>query len=202
MTLDEYLKSALRTWAERPAADRLRNATLGIAGEAGEIVDVVKKFLYHGKSSEETRAKLEGEIGDLFYYSVIYMHERGWSEPAGSFYGVVRLFGKDVVPNWGSIQSSIKKLDEDNLFDMAVVISMSAGSLATTSAHHIKTITGGGHTIPMDARLAQMTVAEILHYAILLAAEFDMSANEIALANIAKLRDRWPGGWRQPASVL
>lgn len=199
MTLEEYLQLALRTWADRPAADRLRNATLGIAGEAGEIVEVVKKHLYHGKSHEETRVKLEGELGDLFYYAVIYMYERGWSEPAGSFYGIVRLFGKEVAPNWGCIQSSIKKVEEDDLFGMAVAIAQSAGSLTTTSAHHIKTVTGGGHTIPMDARLAQMTLAELLYYAILLGAEFDLSANEIALANIAKLNARHPNGWQQPA---
>lgn len=199
MTLEEYLQLALRTWADRPAADRLRNATLGIAGEAGEIVEVVKKHLYHGKSHEETRAKLEGELGDLFYYTVIYIYERGWSEYAGSFYGIVRLFGKEVVPSWGSIQSSIKKVEEDDLFGMAVAVAQAAGSLTTTSAHHIKTVTSGGHIIPMDARLAQMTLAELLHYAILLGAEFDLSANEIALSNIAKLRARHPDGWRQPA---
>lgn len=196
MTLEEYLKSALRTWADRPAADRLRNAALGIAGEAGETVDIIKKYLYHGKSREETRAKLEGELGDLFYYAVIYMHERGWSEPAMSFYGVLRMFGKDATPSWGSIQSSIKRTEEDGLFEMAVAISLSAGSLASTSVSHIKTVESGGRSIPLDVRLAQMTIAEILHYAILLGAEFDLSANEIALANIAKLKARHPQGWQ------
>jgi NTP pyrophosphatase (non-canonical NTP hydrolase) len=42
------------------------NMCMGIAGEAGEVVDYIKKVLYHGK--ELDCQKLSEEIGDLLWY--------------------------------------------------------------------------------------------------------------------------------------
>jgi NTP pyrophosphatase (non-canonical NTP hydrolase) len=43
---------------------------LGIAGEAGEVADVVKKILFHGKPfDDETKAHLLKEIGDVVWYA-------------------------------------------------------------------------------------------------------------------------------------
>ena len=45
------------------------HAALGIAGEAGEIVDVIKKHVIYGK--REVGAELIEEMGDLFWYLAI-----------------------------------------------------------------------------------------------------------------------------------
>lgn len=42
------------------------NMCMGIAGESGEVVDYVKKVLFHGK--ELDYLKLKEEIGDLMWY--------------------------------------------------------------------------------------------------------------------------------------
>lgn len=47
-------------------ADGLIHATLGIAGEAGEIVDAVKKHWVYGKKLDV--ANLKEEVGDLLFY--------------------------------------------------------------------------------------------------------------------------------------
>lgn len=44
----------------------LINATLGLAGEAGEVTDIVKKFFYHGHDLD--RQALIKELGDLQFY--------------------------------------------------------------------------------------------------------------------------------------
>ncbi|SRR6266516_1421379 len=48
--------------------DQVDNALLGIAGEAGEILDHFKKLRYHPNGGDRTAAKLRAEIGDLLWY--------------------------------------------------------------------------------------------------------------------------------------
>lgn len=46
--------------------DQILNAGMGIGGEAGEIVDLLKKHVFH--SHVVTRSQLTEELGDLLYY--------------------------------------------------------------------------------------------------------------------------------------
>lgn len=46
--------------------EQLASAALGIAGEAGEVADVIKKHLFHGHDLD--RKKLLKELGDVRYY--------------------------------------------------------------------------------------------------------------------------------------
>jgi NTP pyrophosphatase (non-canonical NTP hydrolase) len=42
---------------------------LGLAGEAGEVADIVKKIIFHEMElTEEVRAKLLKECGDVMWY--------------------------------------------------------------------------------------------------------------------------------------
>lgn len=48
---------------------RLTTAGLGLCGEGGEVGDIVKKVLFHGKPyTEELREKLVDEGGDITWY--------------------------------------------------------------------------------------------------------------------------------------
>lgn len=67
MTLDEYQHLAARTLgADRTHEQQLANAALGLAGEAGEVADMVKKHLYHGWPVD--RDSLVKELGDCMWY--------------------------------------------------------------------------------------------------------------------------------------
>lgn len=56
-----------RTWrTDLPHNNRLANAALGLAGEAGEVADLIKKMLFHGhKINEELFLQ---ELGDVYFY--------------------------------------------------------------------------------------------------------------------------------------
>lgn len=57
--------------------ERINNAVLGIAGEAGEIVEAHKKTLYHGHDMDGEQVR--DELGDLFFYAAWLADEYGWT---------------------------------------------------------------------------------------------------------------------------
>lgn len=70
MDLNEYQRAAMRTAGtleERGVA--LANWGLGIAGEAGEVADYVKKVVFHGHALD--RDKLRKELGDVLWYVAV-----------------------------------------------------------------------------------------------------------------------------------
>ena len=67
MTVNEYQKLAMTTL--NPALDRkdvLINSVMGLCGESGEAIDIVKKWLAQGH--ELDRDKLAKELGDIAWY--------------------------------------------------------------------------------------------------------------------------------------
>ena len=67
MNFDDYQHAAARTSDPlQPTIDRLTNGALGLGGEAGEVIELVKKHRYHGKPLD--REALVGELGDVLWY--------------------------------------------------------------------------------------------------------------------------------------
>ena len=67
MTVNEYQKLAMTTL--NPALDKkdvLINGVMGLCGESGEAIDIVKKWLAQGH--ELDREKLAKELGDIAWY--------------------------------------------------------------------------------------------------------------------------------------
>jgi NTP pyrophosphatase (non-canonical NTP hydrolase) len=185
MTLSEYLDSCLRTWANRDASRfaHVRNAALGIAGETGEIIEVVKKFLYHNKTGDECRVLANGEIGDLFYYLIVYMHERKCK---------LDEFAKVMGANsesWADIQAAVRMRSRDgDVFTMAMSLSILSGKLSAFTMNHI--------SFGADDPNEGTTMAHVLRTAILIANFFSLDAEGIAKHNVEKLKNRHPQGWK------
>lgn len=67
LTLDEYQKLAARTAGAGGDGDRrLIISALGMAGEAGEFANIVKKMTAHGHHI--TPEELADELGDVLWY--------------------------------------------------------------------------------------------------------------------------------------
>lgn len=82
MTIDEYQKLALTTAISHP--DPLMDKTIwvmGIAGEAGEVVEKWKKLVAYrdGKITTEDMAELKKEMGDVIWYIAVLAHSLGIS---------------------------------------------------------------------------------------------------------------------------
>ena len=66
MTLNEYQKLAQRTSGTLSYEDKLLNGVMGLNGEAGECIDVLKKHLFQGHGLDTE--KLIDELGDVLWY--------------------------------------------------------------------------------------------------------------------------------------
>lgn len=67
MTINEYQKLAMTTLnKELSKKDVLINGVMGLCGESGEAIDIVKKHLAQGH--ELDREKLVKELGDIAWY--------------------------------------------------------------------------------------------------------------------------------------
>lgn len=52
------------------------NASSGIAGEAGEVNEIIKKWIFHGNDLDEEH--LKKELGDVTWYIAMMCHAFGW----------------------------------------------------------------------------------------------------------------------------
>lgn len=70
MKFEEYQSEASVTALYPRRLSNLEYPTLGLAGEAGEVANIVKKIQRDndGIITDETRAKLKDELGDVLWY--------------------------------------------------------------------------------------------------------------------------------------
>ena len=64
--MNEYQVKAQRTTATHTEEDKLINGCMGLAGECGEVCDLVKKFAFQGHALD--RDKVIEELGDVLWY--------------------------------------------------------------------------------------------------------------------------------------
>lgn len=82
MNFDEYQKKALTTAKNHP--DPLMDKTIwamGIAGEAGEVIEKWKKIVAYkkGKINKADKEELKKELGDVVWYIAVLAHSLGLS---------------------------------------------------------------------------------------------------------------------------
>lgn len=75
MTANEYQRQRAEDNGDVPFEEARVLYSLGIAGEAGEVADYMKKVIGHGK--EFDRSKLVDELGDVLWYVSQLAHIHG-----------------------------------------------------------------------------------------------------------------------------
>ena len=70
MDFKEYQRRAKETAIYPHRGDTITYPTLGLVGEAGEVANVIKKIIRddNGEITEERRAVLKKELGDILWY--------------------------------------------------------------------------------------------------------------------------------------
>lgn len=77
MTMEDYQDNAIRTAQGMESPMMLANWGLGLAGEAGEVIELIKKSLYHGKDLD--KSALSKELGDVLWYIAAICEQTGIS---------------------------------------------------------------------------------------------------------------------------
>lgn len=80
MTPNEYQKECLRTEptdAKISKTTRIENGLMGLNGEAGEAIDILKKFLFQGHSLDVTH--FAKELGDVAWYLAVSADALGYT---------------------------------------------------------------------------------------------------------------------------
>lgn len=111
-TFNEYQRAAARTGGSDLAAGNeekgLNCAAMGLAGEAGEVCDLVKKWQHH--RAPRDAAKLRKELGDVLWYLAHACNVMGWRMEDIAAENVAKLRAR--YPDGFSTEASIAKADE------------------------------------------------------------------------------------------
>lgn len=108
MTLDEYQKANLRTYP-RQDFSQLAYLALGLAGEAGEVADHVKKYIGHGHPLDAEKVKRE--LGDVLSYLAVIAKVLGAPLSEIAQINVDKL--KARYPNGFTQDASLNRAPED-----------------------------------------------------------------------------------------
>lgn len=76
MTGNEYQKLALRTAGTDSLVDLLVNGVMGLSGESGECIDLVKKHIFQMHPLDQE--KLAKELGDVAWYLAVTAYAIGY----------------------------------------------------------------------------------------------------------------------------
>jgi NTP pyrophosphatase (non-canonical NTP hydrolase) len=114
MEMVEFQKHANRTAnLEKTSWDiSLTNFALGLAGEAGETVDYLKKVIFHGH--EMNKQRLTEELGDCLWYVTTIATVAGISLEDVAWYNVQKL--RKRYPNGFDEEKSRKREENECLF--------------------------------------------------------------------------------------
>ena len=93
MKFEEYQSEASQTALYPRRLSNLEYPTLGLAGEAGEVANIVKKIQRddNGILTDEKRAKLKDELGDVLWYISACADELGLTLDEIAAYNVNKL---------------------------------------------------------------------------------------------------------------
>ncbi len=93
MDFNEYQSEASQTALYPRRMENLEYPTLGLAGEAGEVANIVKKIQRDnaGVITDEVRGKLKDELGDVLWYISACADELGLTLDEIAAYNVNKL---------------------------------------------------------------------------------------------------------------
>ena len=115
MTLNAYQREAARTGgSDLQPGNTLKGlscAALGIAGESGEVADIIKKVVHHRHPLDEaTREKLLKELGDVLWYVAHAASVLGVTLDDVAYANVEKL--RKRYPDGFSSERSINRVEE------------------------------------------------------------------------------------------
>ena len=112
MTLDEYQIEAMRTASGITMTGNenlILNGAMGLNGEAGEVIDILKKYMFQGhKLDTEHIAK---ELGDCVWYLAVCAKGAGYTLDEIAKMNVSKL--RNRYPDGFEVEKSLHRAEGD-----------------------------------------------------------------------------------------
>ena len=105
MKLDEYQELARRTSGSSSIIEKLTNGVMGLCGESGEVIDIVKKWAFQGHDLYTSGIK--EELGDVLWYIAEICDAVGLSLSAVAEANIEKL--KKRYPDGFEVEKSINR---------------------------------------------------------------------------------------------
>lgn len=102
---DEYQALAQRTSATKTVMSKLENGLMGLNGEAGECIDVLKKHKFQGH--ELNKDKLLDELSDVMWYIAETATGLGVTMQEVAEYNIEKLYKR--FPDGFSVERSVNR---------------------------------------------------------------------------------------------
>lgn len=108
MTINEYQKAAMRTVsgvARATKENQLINGAMGLCGESGEFMDLLKKHMFHGH--EIDKEHMAKELGDIAWYLATTADALGYNLETIMQMNVDKLLAR--YPDGFSVERSLNR---------------------------------------------------------------------------------------------
>lgn len=112
MTLNEYQKEAMRTASGVSTANDenlILNGAMGLNGEAGEVIDILKKYMFQGHELDKKHLALE--LSDCLWYLAVSAKGVGYTLDEIAQMNVDKL--RKRYPEGFSVEKSINRKEGD-----------------------------------------------------------------------------------------
>jgi NTP pyrophosphatase (non-canonical NTP hydrolase) len=105
MNTTEYMQLAQRTSNTKTDIDKILNGAMGLNGEAGEVIDIVKKHLFQGHSLDVPN--ILDECSDIMWYVAELLTGIGYTMDECMNHNINKL--KKRFPNGFEAERSINR---------------------------------------------------------------------------------------------
>ena len=110
MNIKDFKKSVERTMKSNLSdKEAMTNYSMGLAGEAGEVLDLHKKFVFHNHPLDDTKLLLE--LGDVAFYLMALCITHGYDLEIVFAANAEKL--RKRFPNGFNTVDSIERVDKD-----------------------------------------------------------------------------------------
>lgn len=176
-------------------------ALFGLVGETGELVDLVKKHVFHDHPLDAAfRSKLVKEIGDVLWYIQESAHALGWDERerndalSALQFASPKMITETTIPVWNGESTLL-------LYTRRLAVNVGKfSSLADESISARQWIHDEEERLSNNSA-RRSRLREILFYLSAVAARLGIQMEEAAAENIAKLWARYGGKFSSAASI-
>lgn len=179
-TLDAYRQEVRRTTTDTQSfRDQFIVGALGVAGEVGELNNLIKKQVYH--LHEPAHEKIRDEAGDVAWYAVFLLNIFDVSSPA--VYWPQRGLGMSADYIFRALHCSL-------------LLAKEAGAIADLADRFMTqdAVKNAGWAKHLELHINEQ-VGKVLYYLARLLSCYDITLQQALDANVAKLHARYPLGW-------